>query len=293
MPEGDTVWFAAERLRAALAGHALVDSDFRVPRYATVDLAGRQVLDVVPRGKHLLTRFSGGLTLHTHFEMDGTWQLVPHHQERGPKPRPRGPEWQLRIQLRTADWAARGYRIPVIDLGRTEQEDRWTGHLGPDVLGPDWDLDVAVANLRREPAREIGDALLDQRNLAGPGNIYRTDALFLASVSPWSPVAEVADLPQLVTITRDLMVTVRDSGNQTQTTTGSRRHGEEHWVVQRAGQPCRRCGTRIRRAPQGEPGRTRVTAWCPRCQPGPLPATPEPRRREIRTRAGPPRLRSR
>jgi endonuclease-8 len=283
MPEGDTVFFAAQRLHAALAGTTLVQSDFRVPRYATADLAGRAVLDVVPRGKHLLTRFSGGLTLHTHFEMDGVWQLIP---VAGPKPRRRSPSWQIRVVLRTADWTALGVRLPVVDLGRTEHEDRWVGHLGPDVLGPDWDLHRVVANLAARPERQIGDALLDQRNLAGPGNIYRSEALFLQGVSPWSPVRDVADLGALATRARDLMLAVVARPDHAQTTTGSARVGEQHWVIFRAGLPCHRCGTRIREAMQGEPGRTRITSWCPHCQPGP---PPPPGSARIRSRAVQPR----
>lgn len=271
MPEGDTVWLAAERLRGALGGEVLTRSDFRVPSYATVDLSGRRVLDVVPRGKHLLTRIEGGLTLHTYFEMDGSWHLHP-----AGRPWSGGPRWQVRIVLSTAAVDAVGYRLPVVDLDATEREAQWVGHLGPDVLGPDWDLAVAVANLLADPEREVGVALLDQRCLAGPGNLYRTEALFLAGVSPWLPVADVPDLRRLVERLQRMMLANR--GRFEQATTGSTRPGEAHWVFQRAGRACRRCGTRIRESAQGPPASARVTTWCPRCQPGPGPSAADDRR---------------
>ncbi|MDT7545702.1 MAG: endonuclease, partial [Actinomycetota bacterium] len=117
MPEGDTVWLAAQRMRDALAGRVLTTSDFRVPQLATTDLTGRQVLDVVPRGKHLLTRIEGGLTLHTHFRRDGTWHLYrPGDRWRG------GPDFQVRVVLANAEWVAVGYRLPVVELLQTTDE---------------------------------------------------------------------------------------------------------------------------------------------------------------------------
>ncbi len=135
MPEGDTVYLAAKNLDAALAGSVLTVSDFRVPRYAEVDLVGVGVRSVVSRGKHLLTRFDDGRTLHTHFRMDGSWHLY-----RPDTPWHGGPVWQVRAILGTADWRAVGYRLPVLELLATADEDTVVGHLGPDLLGPDWDL---------------------------------------------------------------------------------------------------------------------------------------------------------
>lgn len=135
MPEGDTVWQTAKRLHTALAGEMLTVSDFRVPRYATVDLTGRTVLDVTPRGKHLLTRIEGGLTVHTHLGMEGSWKVFAD-QERWTG----GPAHQIRVVLAAADArpgrTAVGYRLPVLDLLRTTEEHRAVGHLGPDLLGP-------------------------------------------------------------------------------------------------------------------------------------------------------------
>ncbi|MDQ1495657.1 MAG: endonuclease [Actinomycetota bacterium] len=264
MPEGDTVWLAAQRLHDALAGRALTTSDFRVPQLATTDLTGRDVLEVVSRGKHLLTRIGGGLTLHTHFRMDGTWHLYrPGEQRRG------GRDWQVRIILGNAEWEAVGYRLPVVELLDTADEDRVVGHLGPDLLGPDWNTDEAVRRLRADPDREIGMALLDQRNLAGLGNLYRIEMLFLRGLSPWLLVADVPDLPALVEVGRRLMVTNR--GRVEQSTTGSLRRGETHWVFERTGRPCRRCGAPIRSTEQGEAPYQRLSYWCPHCQLGPAP----------------------
>jgi endonuclease VIII len=275
VPEGDTVWLAGQRLHAALAGDVLVRSDFRVPSLATVDLSGQAVVEVLPRGKHLLTRFSGGMTLHTHFRMDGSWHLYrPGDRWNG------GPEWQVRAVLQTASWQAVGYRLPVVDLLATDDEDSVVGHLGPDVLGPDWSTAEAVRRLQVDPTVEIGIAVLDQRNLAGLGNLYRCEVLFLQGLTPWVRVADVPDLPALVEKGRRLLRANR--GRWEQSTTGSLRYGEMHWVFERGGRPCRRCGTRIVSAEQGAPPRARLTYWCPRCQLGPAPAPSRPPSRRDR-----------
>lgn len=267
MPEGDTVWLAAKRMHEALAGEVLRRSDFRVPALATVDLSGQTVLAVLPRGKHMLTRLSGGLSLHTHFRMDGSWHLYrPGDRWTG------GPDWQVRAVLETAGWQAVGYRLPVVEL--VEDESEAVGHLGPDVLAEDWDLDVALANLLRAPDREIGMALLDQRLIAGLGNLYRTEVLFLRGLTPWVRVGDVPDLPGVVRTGRRLMLANR--GHWEQSTTGNLRHGEQHWVFERGGKPCRRCGTRILVAEQGDAPYARLTYWCPRCQLGPAPPPKRP-----------------
>ena len=264
MPEGDTVWLAAKRLHEALAGRVLLRSDFRVPQLATTDLSGRSVLEVVPRGKHLLTRVEGGLTLHTHFRMDGSWHLYrPGDRWQG------GPAWQVRVVLENAEWQAVGYRLPIVELLETTEEGAAVGHLGPDVLAEQWDLEEALRRLRAEPDREVGLALLDQRALAGLGNLYRTEVLFLRGLTPWVLVRDVPDLPALVEKGRRLMLANR--GHWEQSTTGSLRRGESHWVFERSGQPCRRCGTRILTAEQGAAPYARLSYWCPSCQVGPAP----------------------
>jgi len=281
VPEGDTVWLAARRLHEALAGAVLLRSDFRVPQLATVDLAGRAVLEVVPRGKHLLTRLAGGLTLHTHFRMDGSWHLYrPSERWAG------GPDWQVRAVLETASWQAVGYRLPVLELLATADEPSVVGHLGPDVLADDWDLDEVLRRLRADPEREVGRALLDQRTLAGLGNLYRCEVLFLRGTTPWTRVQDVADLPALVETARRLLLANR--GRWQQSATGSLRHGELHWVFERGGRPCRRCATRILVAEQGAAPRARLTYWCPRCQLGPSAAPCRPEERRQAARAGAP-----
>jgi endonuclease-8 len=262
VPEGDTVWLAAKRMNAALGGRPLTRFDLRVPKLATADLTGETVTEVLARGKHLLTRFDRGVSLHTHFRMDGSWRLQrPGERWRG------GPAHQVRAVLANTDWEAVGYRLHDIALVPTAEEDRLVGHLGPDVLGPDWDAGEAARRLGADPQRPIGDALLDQRVLAGVGNLYKNEALFLVGVSPWTPAGRV-DLPKVVAATHRLMRANRDHPEQS--TTGSLRRGEQHWLYGRGGRPCRRCGTPIRvaeQSPDGRPEYGRVTYWCPHCQP--------------------------
>jgi endonuclease VIII len=260
VPEGDTVWLAARRLHDALSGSVLTRSDFRVPALATADLSGRLVTGVVSRGKHLLTRVEDDLTLHTHLRMDGSWHLYRLGERRRG-----GPEWQIRVLLETQGWQAVGYRLPVVELLARAEEERAVGHLGPDLLGPDWDEAEAVRRLGGRPEREVGDALLDQRNLAGIGNLYKAECLFLSRESPWSAVRDVPDLHAVVRTAHRLLMLNRD--HPWQVTTGVNRRGREHWVYGRAGQPCRRCGSAISSAPQGTPPYDRVTYWCPTCQP--------------------------
>ena len=260
MPEGDTVWLAGRRLHDALAGRVLTRSDFRVPQLATTDLAGRTVTEVVSRGKHLLTRVDDDLTLHTHFLMDGAWHLYrPGERWRG------GPAWQVRLVLENEDWQAVGYRMPVVELLARDDEDSAVGHLGPDLLGPDWDPAEAVRRLRGDPERTIGEALLDQRNLAGIGNLYRAETLFLRGVHPRTPVGDVEGLDQLVRLAERLMQANR--AHPQQVTTGDSRRGAQHYVYERTRQPCRRCRTPIEAEELGPPGQERRSYWCPTCQP--------------------------
>jgi endonuclease VIII len=258
VPEGDAVWYTARRLHAALAGRVLTRSDFRVPRYATVDLTGHLVTEAVARGKHLLIRTDRGITVHTHLKMDGAWRIQPAVG------RPPRESYQLRLLLANSEWIAAGYQLGTTEVLRTAHEDQVTGHLGPDLLGPDWDPAAAVRRLAGEPGRPIGEALLDQRNLAGIGNIYASEMLFLRGINPWHAVADVADLDALVELGHRLL-----DANKTrpeQVTTGDARPGRQRWVYGRGGRPCRRCGTPIRTGEQGPPGQERLRFWCPNCQ---------------------------
>ena len=268
MPEGDTVFVAATKLDVALGGKTIDRSDFRVPRLATVDLAGRTVDGVVPRGKHLLFRISGGLTLHTHYKMEGSWHLYR------PGETWRGPGFQIRAVLYAADWTAVGFRLAIVELIDTTEEDRIVGHLGPDPLGADWDAGAVTAAITAHPDAEIGEILLDQRVIAGPGNVYKSEACFLAGLDPWTPVRDVADVGRVVDLVARLMQANRTTG--TQITTGDLRPGRQRWVYGRSGERCFRCRTPIRRAEQRGYGGDRVTFWCPTCQPSPTPNVSAP-----------------
>ena len=262
MPEGDTVWLAARRLDEALGGHTLTSSDFRVPRFATVDLSGRRIETVRAYGKHLLFRLDDDLTLHTHFRMDGSWHLYrPGRPWRG------GPEWQIRLVLGTSEWNAVGYRLPVVDLLPTREESRIIGHLGPDALSPDTDPAEVSARVAALPDRAIGDALLDQSVVAGFGLIYVTEGLYLHGVTPWTRVADVPDLERLIARTTGLMSANKERAAQA--STGNLR--EQHYVYARSGRECRRCGARIRFGRQRSGAFDRDAYWCPQCQAGPGP----------------------
>ena len=270
MPEGDTVYLAGKRLHAALAGRALSRGELRHPRLVGHDLAGRTVLEVRSVGKHIFTRFDDGRSLHSHFRMDGAWHLYR------PGMRWQRPAHEARAVLETVDRIAVGFALHDLELLPTTEESRLVGHLGPDLLDPAWDDTHAAEALRRFLARrdaELGLVLLEQRVMAGVGNLYKTETCFLISLSPWTPVRDVADPAAAITVARELLL--RNADRPQQSTTGSLARGRQHWVYGRGGRPCFRCGTRIRTAEQGDGVYARVAYWCPRCQPGPDP----PRRR--------------
>lgn len=258
MPEGDTVFRAAARLHAALAGAEFLRTDFRVPRIATADLAGERVDEVVARGKHLLIR-TPRWSIHSHLKMEGEWRVVAPG-ERWPKP-----AHLARVVLETADATAIGFELGLLEVLARADEAAALEHLGPDLLGPDWSADEAVRRLAASSETPVAVALLDQRNLAGLGNVYVNELCFLRGIRPQRTVASVPDLPAVVALGRRLIVANRDRAARV--TTGVDRRGRRLWVYGRAGEACRRCGTRIER---GDLGRTdleeRVTFWCPSCQ---------------------------
>jgi len=256
MPEGDTVWNTARELERGLAGQVLTGSDFRVPQLATTDLTGREVLASVSRGKHLLLRLSGGLSLHSHLRMDGAWRVFEAGQRWSGRP-----AHLIRVVLKTPRNAAVGYHLHDLKLLKTAQEGRLLDHLGPDLLGADWDAEEAARRLATHPDAQIAEALLDQSNLAGIGNLYKAELLYLRGIWPWTPVRQIGDLTGLAALAHRLLVA--NKGRWTQSTTGSLRRGETTYVYGRRAMPCRRCATPIRKAEQGE----RVTYWCPVCQP--------------------------
>ena len=255
MPEGDTVYQTARSLDV-LSGQVLTASDFRIPSLATSDLAGRTVLETISRGKHLLIRLEGEMTLHSHLKMEGAWDV------QRPGARWRRPEHEARAILRTEKTEAIGYSV-LLDLVPTPGESSVVGHLGPDLLGPDWDADEAVRRLERLPHLPVGEALLDQRNLAGIGNVYRAEACFVAGFDPHTPVAEVDNLPRLVAIAHRMLVIHKD--RRSRVTTGDTRPGRRLWVYGRRG-PCLRCGTPILSGELGPEGQERAVWWCPSCQ---------------------------
>ena len=266
MPEGDTVYALARRLDAALRGRSLTVGRLRVPAHATDDLAGLTVLEHDTHGKHLLTRLSDGLTLHTHLRMSGSWTVSA-----AGKWLPRTTMPDVRVVLRTDGPAAYGVRLPVVDLLRTRDEVTVIGHLGPDPLRADWDPAEASARMAAAPERPLAAVLLDQRCVAGFGNLWANELCFLRGHSPWTPVGDI-DVDGLLELGARALRHSATTPGAMQITTGMRRKGEQHWVAGRAGRPCLRCGTTVRVVAEvpGDPERRR-TWWCPVCQPGPAP----------------------
>lgn len=263
MPEGDTVWRTANRLHQALAGQVITESDLRWASLATADLTGRRTVEVVSRGKHVLHRVEGGLTLHSHLRMEGQWRLEATATLK--------PGWRrspdLRALVATDDWTALGLRLGMLDLVETAREGDLVGHLGPDLLGADWDAGRAVANLMSAEVA-IGEALLDQRTLAGLGTLWVSEVLFARRVNPWVGASGLdrAEVEGLVDLAHRLL----DRGRRTvaQSSTGSLRKGETTYVHGRSGLPCRRCGGPVRVALIGTPTRERTMFYCPACQGG-------------------------
>lgn len=256
MPEGDSVYQLAARLQF-MAGREVTHTSIRVPRYATANFTGSVCERVWAYGKHLFMQFDQQI-LHTHLKMDGTWSI---HRA---GTRWRKPGHMARVVLRLADTPADielvGFLLGYVAVYGVDQYTEETSYLGPDVLAPEFDSEQAVANLMSQPDRAIGEALLDQRNLAGVGNEYRAEICFIAGVHPRTPVREV-DVVQIVDLTRHLMWANRLS--PIRVTTGVKRAGKNQWVFGREGRACRRCGTPIMADRESE---QRILWWCPHCQ---------------------------
>ena len=250
MPEGDTVFHTAETLRRALVGRTLTRCDVRVPRFATVDLTGRVVDEVCSRGKHLFIRV-GPASIHSHLKMDGSWRVTSQTKRA---------DHRVRIILEASDIRAVGIDLGVLEILDRAHDGDVVEHLGPDLLGDDWDPKVAAANLTARPDRPIAEALLDQRVLAGIGNVYCNELCFVSGHLPTAPVSAVTDPYRLVSRARDMLWANRFRWNRC--TTGDTRTGRQLWVYGRAGQSCRRCRTPINYDDRGE----RVAYWCPACQ---------------------------
>jgi endonuclease VIII len=256
MPEGDTILSAARRLGAALVDKRIVEIATPQPRHAldrwAERLEGRAVRTVDAHGKHLFIRFEGDLTLHSHLRMTGRWGVYRRGERWRRSPR------RAWLVIRTDEHEVVQFDGPVLELmtdSRTRFDQRLAS-LGPDVLAGEFDQRRFLARLRRDdPSRGIGDALLDQRNLAGIGNAWKSEGCFLARIDPWRRLDEVTDEEALALVRRirALMLESVEAASH------SRR-----WVFARAGLPCHRCAAPIRARGQGDDNRT--TYWCPSCQ---------------------------
>ena len=271
MPEGDTIFRTARTLERALRGRTVIRFDTQLNPLAIVDrrapVAGRTVDAVEARGKHLLIGFSGELVLRTHLRMHGSWHIYR------PGERWRAPARDARITIATAEWVAIAFNVTAAEFLAARDVERHArlSALGPDLLAEAPDLIDARQRLRASPAPHVADALLDQRAVAGIGNVYKSEVLFLCGVAPFRPVGDLADeaLDGLLTRARDLLrlnvneTRVAGGAGASRMTTGRLNPRERLWVYGRAGEPCRVCGTPIRS--DSETGGRR-TYWCPRCQ---------------------------
>jgi len=270
MPEGDTIHSAARRVGGALVGQEIVSIETPHPRHRgdrwPAKLSGREVRAVDARGKHLFVRFEGDLTLHSHLRMTGKWGVYPRGARWGRSPR------RAWLVIRTPTHEVVEFDGPVLELmteGRTRFDQRITG-LGTDILAEDFSEAAYLRRLREDdPTRGIGDALLDQRNVAGFGNVWKAEGCFLAGIDPWREVAGVSDEEalEIVRLSRPLMQLSVERGGRITTWEPERPRSArkfQTWVYKRDGQPCRRCETLIRSRGQGDDNRT--TYWCPGCQ---------------------------
>lgn len=271
MPEGDTLARIAAGLRPHLTGRTVRAARARLPGPKVDRLVGATITDVATSGKNLLIRFDSGLELRTHLRMRGTW-----HRYRPGEPWRRAASRAVLV-LEVPGAVAVCFDAPTVELFETRAEALHPalGRLGPDLLSPGYDLDAARGRLRagHRATTEIGVALLDQRALAGIGNVVKSEALFLERIDPFVPVAALDDatLDRLVATARRILIesAARQRGPERVTTrdpvTGRALAPTALWVYGRAGRPCHRCRTRIRSAAQGRE-LPRTTWWCPSCQ---------------------------
>jgi endonuclease-8 len=267
MPEGDTIFRTARTLTRALGGQTVTLFETVLPKLARIDydtpLAGRTVDSVESRGKWLLMHFSGDLILLTHMLMSGSWHIY----------RP-GEKWQrhrshMRIVVETPSMLAVAFDVPVAEFHTAHSLERREGfnRLGPAPLAPDFDADLAVANLATRGPLELGLALLDQSALAGLGNVFKSEVAFACGLNPFRQVATLTkeQLAALVATAREYLVAnVTESSGHRRTTTRSTQREENLWVYGREGQPCRHCAALIRSQKHTADGR--ITFWCPVCQ---------------------------
>lgn len=268
MPEGDTIYRAARNLHAALAGRLVTRFETALAQLARVDdeqpVAGRTIERIAAAGKNLIIDFSGDLHLHTHMRMHGSWHLY----RPGEKWRKRRNE--MRIVIETDTWIAVAFNVPIAEFhdarSLARQED--LRRIGPDLLAETFDTEEAMRRIRERDASEIADVLLNQRVVAGMGNEYKSEVLFVAHVNPFTLVRDLTDeqLATLLRHARKLMLANVRKRSQGRVTTFSLDPRQQKYVYARGGKPCRRCGTPVAYAKQGRDARG--TYWCPRCQPG-------------------------
>ncbi|MBV8631426.1 MAG: Fpg/Nei family DNA glycosylase [Silvibacterium sp.] len=275
MPEGDTIFRAARVLNKALAGSTVTGFETGLARLASANdeatVAGRVIEKVAARGKWLLIHFSGDLILVTHMLMSGNWHIY-RTGERWMRPRN-----QMRVVIRTAQYEAVAFAVPVAEFHTARSLERKTAipKLGPDLLKGDFYEEEAKARMRARGDEETGNMLLDQKVMAGIGNVYKSEICFVCGVNPFRLVSSLSEreIDCLVDAARRLMsANVTDtSGDGIVTYTGLRRttgradSAARVWVYRRKGEECRRCGAIIQMRKQG-PG-ARSTFWCPECQP--------------------------
>jgi endonuclease-8 len=257
VPEGDTIRRLAERIGRRFNGERCQRCVTRDPRLVGVDLTGATLVEADARGKHLLLRFDDGRTLHSHLRMDGSWTVGPPADE---------PEWRRRVELWMTSGRLTGVDLPVVGVVDTADEGRVVGHLGPDLCGATRpDLVEALDRLTAEPDRALAAALLDQRNVAGFGNLYAVELPFVVGVSPNQPIGRITGLAGLLGLGAAVIRTNARRGPQN--TTGRRLARDDHWIYGKRHRPCPICATPLdgwaeRRSPWG-----RVSVWCPSCQP--------------------------
>lgn len=273
MPEGDTIFRAARTLHRVLAGKIVTRFESVLPALTRVaedhPIVGRTIESVAARGKHLLIAFSGGLTLRTHMRMNGSWHIYPAG---APSQRPAR---DMRVLVATADAVAVGFNVPVAEFltDRELARHRSLRSLGPDLLDAAFDPIEVMRRIRAHPATAVSDVLLDQRVVAGIGNVLKSEILFGAGVDPFSRVDRLSDddLRRIIDVARELLRANVLTADQTlspavgRRTTRSLDPGSKLWVYGRGGKACRRCGTTVVARKSGADAR--LTYWCPRCQP--------------------------
>ncbi|QLD13351.1 Fpg/Nei family DNA glycosylase [Microbacterium oleivorans] len=263
MPEGDSVYRLADRLRRQVAHRRIVAGELRSGTAAGTSLAGLAIGGFDTHGKHLVTTLDPGWALHTHLLMQGSWSVT-----RAGRSVPARLRSAVRVRASLDDGSTLwGIDMPVVEMLRASSVRAALAHLGPDPLRPDWDAAEAARRLRSAADRPLVAALLDQRIIAGLGNLWVNELAFLSGAHPFAPAGAV-DADALVDrAARALRLSATVAGMY-QVTTGDRRPGRSHWVAGRAGKPCLRCGTMIRvRAEVADDPQRRRTWWCPFCQP--------------------------